>query len=294
MYKPTRDRESDPRRSSIRLRDELQRWIGDWKEDLTLQWRKVLSPVELDFSSLTLDHEFGPDHIIVPARAQLLRAFDGTDPGGVRAVLLGQDPYPNPAWATGRAFEQGNLDEWPQERHMVAHSLARIVQTLAYARSRRKENVAGDRGWSAVILDLRMGRLFLPPPRELFDHLERHGVLLLNASLTLSFARSGKQRRSHFAVWHPLVCRVLTHLATRRHGYIVFLLWGNRAAEVFRKAGVQAAAEQAGTWKTRADAAGHFHPAAITREGAAFLSNPNPFLQANQILERMGAKPIEW
>jgi hypothetical protein len=72
------------------------------------------------------------------------------------------------------------------------------------------------------------------------------------------------------------------------------MLWGQHAFDVFERAGIQAAAESAGNWHRRVDSVRHAHPAAITRDGAAFLHPPNPFLRANEAFRRLGAKPILW
>lgn len=133
-------------------------------------------------------------------------------------------------------------------------------------------------------------------PRELFDHLEREAVLFLNTSLTVSIFEgvAAKQCRRHFPLWAPLIHRVLTYIAARPSGFAVFLLLGRHAEAIFDASGAKAAAESAGNWKTRVGAVRHFHPAAITTEGAVFLRPPNPFRTASDLLQRMGAAPIFW
>jgi uracil DNA glycosylase len=180
---------------------------------------------------------------------------------------------------------------------MIANSLRRIVQVLASARTGNTACVAGDRAWSTLLREVRCGSLDLEAPRELFDRLEREGVLFLNTSLTISVEiRSGepKQGHGHFPLWEPVINRVLSFLAGRSRGYAVFLLWGRRASDVFERSGARAAAESAGNWRTRMDVVRHAHPAAIARDGAAFLRPPNPFLAANELLQRMGAERISW
>jgi len=91
-----------------------------------------------------------------------------------------------------------------------------------------------------------------------------------------------------------LIDTVLSLIAARRAGFAIFLLLGRHAAGVFDRSGAKTEADRAGTWKTRVDAARHFHPAAITAEGPVFLRPPNPFRTANRLLERMGAASISW
>jgi uracil-DNA glycosylase len=280
--------------------------LACWRDDLPIAWRTILDGAELAFESRALHREMQTDEIIVPGRkgapalgapkdAHIFRAFDNIDPAEVRALILGQEPYANPAWATGRAFEQGNLVNWPENRELIADSLRRIVQVLASARTRKRVYVANDRAWQTLIRDVQSGALKLEPPRELFDRLEQKGVLFLNASLTVSIRDSRPRRaQGHYSLCAPLISRILAFIATRRTGHAVFLLWGQRAWDVFERARVRTTAECAGTWKTRIDLVRHVHPAAITVEGPAFLKPPNSFLVANQLLRRMGAKPIHW
>jgi uracil-DNA glycosylase len=293
----------------VRLRDLLRKEFAGWQEDLSADWRKVVGETELNFSNRAFDREWHPGEIIVPGRkdqplsgapsgAHIFRAFEGLKPDHVRAVILGQDPYPNPAWATGRAFEQGNLTEWPANRGSIADSLRRIVQVLANARTGNTAYVAGESGWKQLVRDVKHGNVQLEHPRDLFERLQKgQGVLLLNTSLTVSVnTSSGRPRRvgGHFRLWEPVLYRLLSFIATRQQPHAVFLLWGHHAFDIIERGGIRAAAERADTWKSKVDVVRHVHPAAITREGAVFLLPPNPFRSANDGLERMGAKPINW
>lgn len=292
----------------MKLRAALQRTLEGWRQDLPRSWREALSNVELNFASRAFDPPIHPGECIIPCRkhaptrdapkaAHVFRAFDNIEPAGVRALILGQDPYPNRAWATGRAFEQGDLSEWPENGYRMADSLRRIVQVLVAARVRNQTYARSDRDWKRLMDDLRRGALDLQPPRELFDYLEDQGVLFLNTSLTLSLlveSNGPKLRRGHFRLWEPFVHRVLVLLAARPTGHLVFLLWGRHAWDVFEHSGARAAAESVGAWKTRIDVVRHVHPAAITSKGAAFFHPPNSFIEANERLERMEAEPVRW
>jgi len=274
--------------------------LAGWEDAVPDSWRAVVGGTELNWKSRVLDQEMLPGEIILPKHP--FRAFENTDPQRVRAVLLGQDPYTSPARATGRAFEQGSLQEWPENPYTVADSLRRLVLVLMSARTERPSYVSSDRAWTVMLGDARAGRLQLEEPRDFFDRLEREGVLFLNTSLTVSVAepatteksRTAKQYQRHFQCWAPLINRVLSFLASRQNGHAVFLLFGRHAQAVFDHSRAKAVAEENGTWKTRVDAARHFHPAAITVAGAVFLRPPNPFCAANELLRRMGAEPIHW
>ncbi len=267
----------------MKLSAALKAMLAGWQDDLPAGWRAVLSGTELNFRARALDVNMRPGEVILPGRKDVFRAFRNVEPESVRAVILGQDPYPNPLWATGRAFEQGGMAEWPEQPGMLAGSLRRIVQVLASARTGNPKYVAHDRAWRELPAGIRSGTLTLEPPRQLFDRLEREGVLFLNVSLTVSFVLQtgqAKQPRGHFPLWEPLINRVLSFIAARP---AVFLLWGRHACDIFERSGAQTTA-----------VVRHVHPAAITVAGAAFLQPPNPFLAANALLERLGGRPIPW
>lgn len=203
----------------MKLRTTLRKMLAGWKNDLATPWQELCADVELNLDSPTLNCEMRPGELIVPQRKQcpfpgapqhahVFHAYDGIKFADIRAVIIGQDPYPNPAWATGRAFEQGNLTKWPENGYLVADSLRRVVQVLASARTGKSAYAVHDRAWKDLIKDVRSGLLRLERPRELFDRLESEGVLFLNTSLTVSAViREGepKQPRTHFRLWESLI-----------------------------------------------------------------------------------------
>ena len=290
----------------MRLRDLLRERLSNWKEDLTPPWRAVIGSGDLNFERRAFDRKCLPGERIIPGskgqharnapeRAHMLRSLAGVEPNAVRAVILGQDPYPNPAWATGRAFEQGDRSQWPTRAGEIAPSLRRIVQVIAYARSRNRAYANGDRGWIQLVANLENNILRIERPPKFFDRLEQEGVLFLNTSFTVSITQSSaktKPQSRHFRLWEPVLYRLLPFLVTRKNSHVVFLLWGEHASKVMERGGIVSAAKEAGTWKSSVDIVRNAHPAAITSKGAAFLRPPNPFLSANNALERMGAEPM--
>jgi uracil-DNA glycosylase len=290
------------------LREAMRAFLTNWRADLSEPWRELLSSVEPAFEDVGADLELHDGEVIFPGRkgspvpgapprAHVFRALDGIRPSAVRVVILGQDPYPKLAWATGRAFEQGDITAWPRDRGDVAPSLARIIQVLAAARTGRSAYKRNDAAWRRVVDDLESGDLELQPPHRLFGELQRQGVLFLNTGLTLTrFQRGGapEQLRGHIPLWRPIVRQILTRLATRTTGHVVFLLWGKPARAVFSDTGVEDAARAAGTWSTRVAALAHTHPASVYEGRPTFFRAPNPFTAANESLGEMGADPIEW
>ena len=134
-----------------------------------------------------------------------------------RIIILGQDPYPQPGAATGRAFEVGNLVSWGQ--HFKNVSLKNILRALYKAYT------------GEIISYCRLKEKFynefpVLPPGQLFGHWEKQGVLLLNTSFTCEPGKPG----SHYQLWNSFSLRLLEFIAEHAPGATWFL-WGNHAMD---------------------------------------------------------------
>lgn len=281
----------------MRLREAMAETLAGWEGDLPDAWRAALGPVGDDFGLIDADLELEAWEPIFPARrgksfpgqpkgAHALAAFDGIAPDGVRCLVLGQDPYPEPSFATGRAFEAGNLAGWGELDKMFSKSIRAYMQLIAAARL-GDESLACDFGrWPDVRHLLCDPTGSFEAPSLITDRWVGEGVLLLNASLTLSRFRvdiDPHQSRGHLSFWRPLMLRVIEILVARGEP-VVFLGFGAAAADIFSQVGV---------------AEGQFgHVAYVQREHPAFadkvLGRENPFLLCNSYLEAMGGRPIAW
>jgi uracil-DNA glycosylase len=284
------------------LRDALNDFAVDWRNDLTAAWRTALAgaspdPLSID-STLTYD-ELQP---IYPSRrdkplpgaradAHVFRAFDGLAPSKVRCVLIGQDPYPALRRATGRSFEQGDIDAWNLPAASVANSLRVLLRMLVAART--NDSAVVKMSWTTFLRHIATPGVALESPRALFDRLQQtQGVLFLNAGLTITRYQSGggpEQTRGHIPFWRPVVGQVLRSMAVRRSGQVVFLCLGALAQKLLVNEGVMPAATQAGTWETRAGEVALPHPVA-----PGFINGPNPFKAVNAKLLSFGGAPIDW
>jgi uracil-DNA glycosylase len=137
---------------------------------------------------------------VLPQANQVFRALELTQPGAVRAVILGQDPYPTPGHANGLAFSVAPGVAPPA-------SLRNIFAELAEDLGPRPPRTNGDlTDWA------------------------RQGVLLLNTVLTVpAGAANGHRRRIG---WERLAAEVLAHLPRAR---TAFLLWGRPAQALGRR-----------------------------------------------------------
>ena len=158
----------------------------------------------------------------------------------MRCVVLGQDPYPCPAFATGRAFEAGNVADWRELEKMFSTSVRTFMQLIAAARTGEPSYAGSTAGWQRLIDDIeagahrpRAGRRRSPTagsPTACSSSIHR---------FTLSrFAVDGDphQLRGHLPLWRPLMVAVLRHLAGRGTP-VVFIAFGDQAADALAEAG---------------------------------------------------------
>ncbi len=133
---------------------------------------------------------------VYPRRDQVFRAFEMTPLAEVRAVILGQDPYPTNGQACGLAFSVPSVLPPGVGR---PRSLGRILKEL------EREHFTAPLG---ATLDSWTGQ---------------NGVLLLNATLTF-----GAQGSDHSTAWRGFTTAVIQTLIEQPEP-IAFLLWGKRA-----------------------------------------------------------------
>ena len=168
----------------------------DWFQDL--KWWTSHEETEIR-KYLNKDY---PDRDWVPDRwDKVYRAFHLTPLDKVKVVILGQDPYPNPDYATGLAFSTQN-DAIPPSLRNIYSELCEDITTWPIRKTGSLES------WAT------------------------QGVLLFNSRLTTRKYSPG----SHKGIgWEVLTNEVLNILFQRQQP-VVFILWGKDAQESFDRA----------------------------------------------------------
>ena len=135
---------------------------------------------------------------ILPPAPLRFAALDALPPERVKAVILGQDPYPTPGHAMGHAF-----------------SVARDVRPIPRSLQNIYKELESDLG--------------IPPaPHGDLSHWASQGVLLLNTALTVPQGDAGGHRGIG---WEHLAAEVLTALSDAPRA---FILWGKPAQSYAR------------------------------------------------------------
>ncbi len=154
-----------------------------------------------------------------PAPERVLR-FLQLDLQQLKVVILGQDPYPQPGVATGRAFEVGGLTDWQQP---FPQTSLRNILRLLYRSDQRIDLYERIPSWQAIREQIHRGDWRILSPDRLFASWEQQGVLLLNTCLTVKNEPLGHQQ-----LWLTFTCRLLEYISAEQPG-LTWFLWGKHA-----------------------------------------------------------------
>lgn len=192
---------------------------------------------------------------IYPFTIYTLRAFYLTPVFMMKAVIIGQDPYPGftksgMPKAVGACFAADRMaGEIPDSLQTIYKELGRTVE-----------------GWTH-------------PGHPDITSWGMQGVLLLNTALTVEAGRAG----SHVGYWKPFTEKLMEYINEQCKD-VVFLLWGNVA---------QKAADTIYSSKHFKLTAYHPSPRNDGKEGYSF-HGCNHFNLANIQLASKGIRPIDW
>ena len=180
---------------TLRIRKGIKQAMDVKIED---SWKEVLAD---EFSSIYFKRlaEFVRNAyakgVVYPPGKYIFEAFNRTPFNKVKVVILGQDPYHEPNQAHGLCFSV-------QKGVQVPPSLVNIYRELEQEYGTPFSGRDGD-----------------------LSHWADQGVLLLNATLTVSAGNAGSHQGKG---WEMFTDAVVAKLAERRE-HIVFMLWGSYA-----------------------------------------------------------------
>ncbi len=176
----------------------------DWNPFLTKEIEELLLQIEKKITSTNF----------TPSSERVLRFLE-LPLQSAKVIILGQDPYPQPGVATGRAFEVGNLKSWNEPFKNI--SLKNILRALY-------------KSYTCKVLiynELRQkfdNEFPVLPPGKLFKHWEKQGVMLLNTSFTCEPGKPGSQKTE----WEEFTVKLLNFINTQAPE-ITWFLWGSHA-----------------------------------------------------------------
>lgn len=184
---------------------------------------------------------------VYPPREKLFAALNATPPEQVRVVILGQDPYHEPGQAHGLSFSV-------EPGVAIPKSLGNIYKEME----------------SDLGLEIPKTGWLLP--------WANHGVLLLNAVLTVEAHKAGSHRKLHWEQFTDQVIQATNSLPQP----IAFVLWGNFA---IKKAPlIQTSAPRLVLTSA--------HPSPLSAYRGFFGSRP--FSKINEFFVENGQEPMDW
>lgn len=166
-------------------------------------WDSFFNRRDLELEDILMSliaQETTQNKVILPQSGDVFNAFKHTKPENIKAIILGQDPYPHSDYATGLAFGV------PNTTNPLPPSLRNIFVEL------------NNEGYGA--------------PKDIsLSGWAKQGVLLLNSSLTVEEGNIG----SHQHLWEYFTTELLRSLASQSTD-IVLVLWGRWAQNAYKRA----------------------------------------------------------
>ena len=180
---------------------------SSWNAFFTEEIQSILKEI---YATLDKEEETTPP-------VNLMLRFFELDLSAMKAVVLGQDPYPQEGVATGRAFEVKPLQSWHDSFRNT--SLRNIVRAL-YSMDDENESLT----FTQIRKEMLDHRFHILPPDQLFRHWEQQGVLLLNTSFSCRVGAPG----SHATIWLSFTQKLLSYM-NEQQTELYWLLWGAHA-----------------------------------------------------------------
>ena len=233
----------------------------------------------------SLNEKILPNISFQPARENIFKVFS-MPLQDIKVVIIGQDPYPTPNTAIGRVFAVSKETKIPPSLKVIQQEIAN-ESVLDIKNEQDREE----------LLEIRKLFMEVSPIWRTLEHLEKQGVFLINAALTVETGKIG----SHLRYWENFTARLVSFISTKKP--CIWLLWGRKAQKYKnyiqnpfyvvgynRETIKQIPANPYKNYILQAP-----HPAAeIYSNGNAGFYGCNHFLYVNTILERLKSRIITW
>jgi len=222
-----------------------------WFEQMHPEWQALLGAWEswLNNTEVLLSNNLD----LAPATDKVMTAFR-VAPSEIRVVILGQDPYPTPGVAVGRAFAISASD-------------------LPLPASLRN-----------IFTELKSDLGSHPVPSATLESWQEQGVWLLNRHLTTLHSKPG----AHFSSgWDSFTEAAIEALLSHTLQPLVFVLWGKQAQSV--KPLLQKHIDGDPARFLILESA---HPSPLSAYRGFFGSKP--FSKVNTFLSSVGEQTIDW
>jgi uracil-DNA glycosylase len=165
---------------AVSLKCALMEILTDWPDGRPSERRDACGEAEFGFGNADpqVEREFwepvfparrGRNFPGMPVGAHMLRAFEGIPPHHVRCVILGQNPYPAPDLATGRAFEAGNVASWRELDKVFSKSVRTLIQQIVAARTGDSGYTRNFADWPKTLAAIESGAVALEPTSRPFS-----------------------------------------------------------------------------------------------------------------------------
>lgn len=240
------------------------------KDRIHESWNPIISLLHQE-PLTTLSEQILPNISYQPKEENIFKVFNNSVQS-IKVVILGQEPYPTPGDAIGRAFAVS-------ENTKIPASL-RIIQKEIIDENQNYFNKDEEPYWKTL------------------QHWEDQGILLLNTALTVETGKAG----SHLKYWEDFTKRVISFISSTNP--CIWLLWGKKAEAFipyishapFRVKGYDLETIKSipanDNWNYILTAP---HPAAETYMGGnAGFYGCNHFIYTNEILRVLRKKEIDW
>lgn len=198
-------------------------FLNQIKKEIHPSWENFINDKEVLKELDKIEEEIGTNYY--PKTKDVLK-FLKTDLNNVKCVIVGLDPYrektkDNEPFATGRSFEVNGYNSWMEKTRKS--SLTNILKAIYLSATNKKSTKVEE-----VRKEIANNNFNILPPNELFDNLEKQGVLFLNYGLTVDKNKSG----SHLLYWQKFSL-MLSKYILKNTKDVKWMLWSNDVQKLY-------------------------------------------------------------